>query len=74
MLEPNTHPRLNGAMPVSRRKIIVIEDEPDIRELIEYNLTREGFAVATAADGENGLERVRREGARKTRIYCCRQQ
>jgi len=48
---------------MSRRKITVIEDEPDIRELIEYNLAREGFAVATAADGESGLERVRREGA-----------
>ena len=30
-------------------KIIVIEDEPDIRRNLEYNLSREGFSVSTAA-------------------------
>ena len=30
-------------------KILVIEDEPDIRRNLEYNLTREGFSVSTAA-------------------------
>jgi DNA-binding response OmpR family regulator len=64
MLQATTNvPRTKGAIPVSRRKIIVIEDEPDILETIEHNLAREGFAVATAANGESGLERVRREGA-----------
>jgi two-component system phosphate regulon response regulator PhoB len=42
-------------------KIVVIEDEPDIREVVEYNLLRDGFQVATAADGEAGLELTRRE-------------
>ncbi len=48
---------------MERHKIAVIEDEPDIREMIEHNLSREGFDVATAADGEEGLELVQREGA-----------
>ncbi len=30
-------------------KILVIEDEPDIRRNLEYNLSREGFSISTAA-------------------------
>jgi len=44
---------------MAREKIVVIEDEPDIREVIEYNLLRDGYQVATAADGETGLELAR---------------
>ena len=39
--------------------VIVIEDEPDILEVIEYNLRREGYRVQTARDGEDGLRLVR---------------
>lgn len=37
------------------KKILVIEDDPDIRELLDYNLTREGFAVDQASNGSEGL-------------------
>ena len=47
---------------MAKQMIAVIEDEPDIREMIEYNLSREGFAVATAADGEAGLDLVQKRG------------
>ena len=43
-------------------KILVIEDEPDIVELLEYNLSREGFRCLTCRDGESGLS-VARERA-----------
>ena len=43
-----------------RQKILVVEDEGDIRELIRYNLAQEGFAVEEAADGAEALERVQR--------------
>ena len=43
------------------QKILVIEDEPDIRELVRYNLEQEGFRVVEAGDGEQGLELVRKE-------------
>jgi two-component system alkaline phosphatase synthesis response regulator PhoP len=46
---------------MSGEKILVIEDEPDILEVIRYNLSRDGYRVETAVDGEEGLERVRRE-------------
>jgi len=38
--------------------ILVIEDEKEIRDLVRYNLEREGFKVAVAADGEEGLRRL----------------
>ncbi len=38
--------------------VMVIEDEKEIRDLVRYNLEREGFRVATAVDGERGLEQL----------------
>ncbi|MEK7774444.1 MAG: response regulator transcription factor [Candidatus Zixiibacteriota bacterium] len=46
---------------MAREKILVIEDEDDIRHLIEYNLSREGFRVFQAASGEEGLKMARGE-------------
>jgi phosphate regulon transcriptional regulator PhoB len=43
-----------------RHKILVVEDESDIRELLRYNLTQEGFAVEEASDGAEALDRVTR--------------
>ncbi|MFZ0889917.1 MAG: response regulator transcription factor [Candidatus Binataceae bacterium] len=41
-------------------KVLVVEDDHDIRELIRYNLAQEGFAVEEAADGAQALERIKR--------------
>lgn len=46
---------------MSATKVVVIEDESDILELIEYNLRREGFEVATATSGRSGLSVIGRE-------------
>jgi DNA-binding response OmpR family regulator len=35
--------------------LLVIEDDPDIVELLRYNLEREGYRVLVATDGEHGL-------------------
>jgi two-component system alkaline phosphatase synthesis response regulator PhoP len=43
-----------------RAKILIVEDEADIRELIRFNLEREGFAVEEAATGAEALERIKR--------------
>lgn len=43
------------------KKVLVVEDEPDILEVVVYNLRQSGFEVATAADGETALEMVSRE-------------
>ena len=39
--------------------ILIIEDEKDIAAAIEYNLKKEGFRIAKAADGKAGLKLVR---------------
>lgn len=43
------------------KKVVLIEDEPDIAEVIEYNLSREGYKVFLAYNGLEGLETVKRE-------------
>lgn len=40
-------------------KILIIEDEPDIRELLTISLEEEGFAVESAGSGEQGLQLAR---------------
>jgi two-component system, OmpR family, response regulator RegX3 len=40
-------------------KVLVVEDESALAESIAYNLRREGFAVAIAADGDDALRRFR---------------
>ncbi len=42
------------------KKILVIEDESDIREVIEYNLKREGFKVYCVGDGGEGVLAARK--------------
>ena len=42
------------------RCILVVDDEPDLLELVRFNLDRAGFRVETAASGEEALDRLRR--------------
>lgn len=46
---------------MSKSKVLVIEDESDILEVIKYNLEREGHKVIACRDGEEGLSRIRTE-------------
>ncbi|HVZ57043.1 MAG TPA: response regulator transcription factor [Chitinophagaceae bacterium] len=41
------------------RKVLIADDEPDILEILKYNLTKEGYQVFTARDGDEALERAR---------------
>ncbi|TWJ16874.1 response regulator [Geobacter argillaceus] len=42
-------------------KIVIIEDERDLAELLAFNLEKEGFQTSIALDGKAGLERVTSE-------------
>ena len=42
-------------------KILVVEDEKNIVKIVSYNLEREGYRVAVARDGEEALEKIRKE-------------
>jgi len=46
---------------MSQKRIVVVEDEPDILEVLSYNLRREGFAVTTTMDGSRGLALIQKE-------------
>ena len=43
------------------KKILVVEDEPDIRKLVHYNLAQEHFQTLEAEDGERALRLLERE-------------
>jgi DNA-binding response OmpR family regulator len=47
---------------MSTTRILVIEDEPDLREGLRHNLELEGFAIDTAADGREGLRKAQTDG------------
>jgi len=42
-------------------KILVVDDEPDIVEMLSYNLMREGYNVISAFDGEEAIEKAQKE-------------
>ncbi len=41
------------------KKILIIENETDVNEILEKELTGEGYEVIVAAGGEEGLSRIR---------------
>lgn len=45
-----------------KHKILVVDDEPDLLELVRVNLAQAGFEVVTAATGREALESVRGQG------------
>lgn len=50
--------RMETAPTMADDKILLIEDDSDISELVQYNLEREGFKVFASGDGEIGLSQA----------------
>lgn len=46
-------------MDTKGKKILIADDEPDILEIIQYNLQGEGYEVYTAKDGDEALLRAK---------------
>jgi two-component system, OmpR family, alkaline phosphatase synthesis response regulator PhoP len=46
-------------MDSNTRKILIADDEPDILEILKYNLTGEGYQVITAKDGDEAIDRAK---------------
>ena len=42
-----------------KAKVLIVDDEPEFLDLMEFNLARQGFDVITASNGMNGLHRAR---------------
>lgn len=47
-------------MSIAKQKILVVDDEPDIVELIAYNLKREGYQVYTASNGQEAVSTAKK--------------
>jgi two-component system response regulator VicR len=43
---------------MDQKKVLIIEDEKSISDIIKYNLNKEGFETDTAYDGQSGLEKA----------------
>ena len=48
-------------MKNSNIKILLVDDEPDILEIVGYNLTQEGYQVVTASNGKEAIEMATKE-------------
>lgn len=49
-----------SAVAMSRERILIVDDEEDLRELLSYNLAKEGYRVDTVATGEGAIDFARR--------------
>jgi two-component system alkaline phosphatase synthesis response regulator PhoP len=47
-------------MSNSKQKILIVDDEPDILELIEYNLNKEGYQVYVAHNGQDAVAEAKK--------------
>ena len=45
--------------PMRRRKILVVDDDADLIELLSFNLKKAGFSIGTALDGVDALKKAR---------------
>lgn len=45
---------------MANAKILIVDDEPDILEFLQYNLEKEGYSVFVADNGAKGLEEAKR--------------
>ena len=41
-------------------KILLVDDEPDVIEIIRYNLNKEGYKIYTACDGQEALKKAKK--------------
>ena len=42
-------------------KILLVDDEPDILEIVGYNLSSEGYQIITAENGQEGVKKAKKE-------------
>jgi signal transduction histidine kinase len=53
-------PKGSGNLPDARPLVLIVEDEPDVAELIRYNLAREGYATLIAESGDKAVDEALR--------------
>jgi len=53
-------PKFDLMSTTAKQKILIVDDEPDILELIEYNLKKEGYQVHLASNGQEAVAEAKR--------------
>lgn len=53
--------RKESGMELKNNKVLIADDEPDILEIIQFNLAREGYMVFTAKNGDEALEIAKKQ-------------
>ncbi|MCC5827987.1 MAG: response regulator transcription factor [Phycisphaeraceae bacterium] len=53
--------RKREGTPVGDCTVMVVEDEPDLQDLLRYNLNRQGYKVVCADSAEQGLKQIQRQ-------------
>ena len=48
-------------MKDAKAKILLVDDEPDILEIVSYNLKNEGYQVYTAENGKEGVQKAKKK-------------
>ena len=43
------------------KNILIVDDEPDIRAILRYNLEKEGFSITEAVDGNDALDKLSKD-------------
>ena len=51
-----------------KNTLLIIEDEPDIRDLLKFHLKKEGYNVLTSSDGEDGLKLAQNQSPNLIRL------
>ncbi|HEY1141220.1 MAG TPA: response regulator [Lysobacter sp.] len=59
----STHDGNDVAVPAARVRVLVVDDEPQIRRFLEISLRAQGYAVIEAGTGQAGLEALATQGA-----------
>lgn len=62
-MSPPLRPLVPPTSPPSARRVLVVDDDEDLRAALADILEAEGYEVSVAADGQEALEVLREEGA-----------
>src|SRR5260370_6115475 len=55
---PSKGPSIEHGMLMAQEKVLIVEDEPSLTEVLSYNLQREGYEVVCSHEGREGLRRA----------------
>ena len=63
MINVATSPgHVRGSVPLEAATVMIVDDDPDIRNVVQFMLTKAGYRVVEASDGEAAIARMKSSG------------